>query len=405
MMLNWSLAALVAIGHAGIFVYLTNLLHGVGIMPPLRERVGKVHLTMVLLVSGALVWEFLQGVESPPWWWAVRGYSLLCLVVALIGIPIGSMLLHRRRIPDGVAEQTADIDLAHRLGRENLIGTGRHSWLLRIKGNESFRLRKREWTVTLPTLPAVWDGLSIVQVSDLHFAPCFQRRFFEHVAAEAAEWPADLMVFTGDLIDSDLALDWIVPVMSKLSGRQGTFSILGNHDFDHRPADVQRRLEEAGFVNVEGIWTQLEIEGMTLALGGTSTPWGPKLDLNTAPEADLRLFLSHSPDQFQRAVDAGIDLMLSGHNHGGQIRLPGIGPVFMPSRYSRRFDRGYFRSGRTLLHVSQGVAGKHPIRFGCIPEISRLVLRVGRECSLTPSNPRQTHQPQDATSSIFTSRF
>lgn len=401
MMLNLSLAALVAIGHVGVIVYLTNLLHGVGIMPPARERVGKVHLSLIMVLSAALAWEFTRGGDGGPGSWAIRSYALLCLVVALVGIPVCSMLLHRRRLPEGIAEHASEIDLAHRLGKENLIGSGRHSWLLRIKGNDAFRLRKREWTVTLPTLPATWDGLSIVQISDLHFAPCFQRRFFEHIADETAEWPADLVVFTGDLIDSDLALDWIVPVMSRLRGRLGTYSILGNHDFDHHPAEVQKRLETAGFVDVEGLWTQLKIEGLNLALGGTSTPWGPTLDLDAAPEADFRLFLSHSPDQFSRAVDAGIDLMLSGHNHGGQIRLPGVGPVFMPSVYSRRFDRGYFRSGRTLLHVSQGVAGKHPIRFGCVPEISRLVLRVGRENSLAPSSPEHTYHPENATPSIF----
>jgi hypothetical protein len=309
--------------------------------------------------------------------------------------------LHCRRIPDGIAEQVSEIDLAQAHGTDALIGGGRYSWLLRIQKNESFRLRKRDWTVTLPSLPPVWDGLSIVQLSDLHFAPCFQRRFFELVADEAAEWQADLLVFTGDLIDNDVALDWIVPVMSRLSGRLGTFSILGNHDFEHRPADVRERLEEAGFADLEGHWRPLEIEGMTLALGGTSAPWGPRLDFNAIPDADFRLLLSHTPDNFARAVDSGVDLMLSGHNHGGQIRLPGLGPVFMPSLYSRRFDRGYFRAGRTLLHVTQGVAGKHPIRFGCVPEISRLVLRVASEPSRTSSDTRQTLLPQDATPGAY----
>ena len=88
------------------------------------------------------------------------------------------------------------------------------------------------------------------------------------------------------------------------------------------------------------------------------------------PEADFRLLLSHTPDQFPRAARWGVDLVLSGHNHAGQIRFPLVGPVFMPSLYSRRFDRGFFRSGRTLLYVSQGVGGKHPIRYGgCVPEI------------------------------------
>jgi predicted MPP superfamily phosphohydrolase len=100
------------------------------------------------------------------------------------------------------------------------------------------------------------------------------------------------------------------------------------------------------------------------------------------PEADFRLLLSHSPDQFPRAARWGVDLVLSGHNHAGQIRLPLVGPVFVPSLYSRRFDRGFFRSGRTLLHVSQGVAGQHPIRYGgCLPEVTRLVLRAATASS------------------------
>ena len=63
------------------------------------------------------------------------------------------------------------------------------------------------------------------------------------------------------------------------------------------------------------------------------------------PEADFRILLSHSPDQFPRAASKGVDLVLAGHNHGGQIRLPVFGPILMPSRYSRHFDRGFFRSG------------------------------------------------------------
>ena len=85
------------------------------------------------------------------------------------------------------------------------------------------------------------------------------------------------------------------------------------------------------------------------------------------PPADFRILLSHSPDLFYRAGRWGIDLMLSGHNHGGQIRLPSFGPVFMPSIYSRRFDRGFFRRGPTLMYVSEGIAGKHPVRYGCPP--------------------------------------
>jgi predicted MPP superfamily phosphohydrolase len=99
------------------------------------------------------------------------------------------------------------------------------------------------------------------------------------------------------------------------------------------------------------------------------------------PAADFRLVLSHSPDLFYQAASWGTDLMLSGHNHGGQIRFPFLGAVFMPSRYSRRFDRGFFRRGNMLLYVNEGIAGRHPVRYGCPPEVTRFVLRCGRDAT------------------------
>lgn len=70
----------------------------------------------------------------------------------------------------------------------------------------------------------------------------------------------------------------------------------------------------------------------------------------------------------------GIDLMLAGHNHGGQIRFPLVGSVFVPSRYSRRYDRGTFAEPPTVLHVSRGLAGQHPLRYNCRPEVTKLIL-------------------------------
>jgi predicted MPP superfamily phosphohydrolase len=118
------------------------------------------------------------------------------------------------------------------------------------------------------------------------------------------------------------------------------------------------------------------VNGKTLAMGGTSAPWGPPLSLAGRPDADYQILLSHCPDLFYWAERSGFDLMLAGHNHGGQIRLPLVGSVFMPSLFSRRFDRGFFRKNGLNMHVSQGIAGKHPVRYGCVPEISRLVLRA-----------------------------
>ncbi len=376
MSLDWPIAAVAACGHAALVVGIINVSHGLGLRDRGRAAFAKLLLLgTIWAISGLLAWEVSQG----PWWtwsWPVSAYALACTATALIGLPIITLVRLFRRIPPGISGRASVLDLAEAHGRRALIGEGRRSWLLRLPGNESLRLRKHDWEVMVPGLPHACDGLSLVHVSDLHLARCFRREFFEAVADESAAWDADLILFTGDLIDDDRALDWVVPVLGRLRGKLGTFGILGNHDFDHHPDRVRDALADAGFTDLEGRWTQVDVAGSTWAVGGTSYPWGARLDLQSPPEADFRLLLSHSPDQYPRAVRGGIDLMLSGHNHGGQVRFPVIGPILMPSLYSRRFDRGFFRSGRTLMHVSQGVAGKHPIRYGCLPEISRLVLRA-----------------------------
>ena len=170
--------------------------------------------------------------------------------------------------------------------------------------------------------------------------------------------------------------------MGRLSGRLGQFAILGNHDHRLRPGRARRALRRSGFTDLEGRWTTLNVDGARIALGGTSEPWGQKLDYASMPEADFRVVLSHSPDQFLMARSKGVNLVLAGHNHGGQIRLPVLGPILMPSRYSRHFDRGFFGKSGCLMYVSQGLGGKHPIRYGCHPEVTRFTMRA------TPTDPQ-----------------
>jgi predicted MPP superfamily phosphohydrolase len=372
---DWLVVAAVALGHAALFVWAVNVTHAIGLTERWMNRVKA--LLAVALVGGAswLGWEFAHG---PLGAWSVpaRVYALACLATALAGLPLGTLARALRRQPAGVSGRGTEVDLRQALGVDALIGPGKHNWLFHLPANESLRLRKLDWDLALPGLPPPLDGLSILHVSDLHFARCFTRTFFEAVAEQAAGWEVDLVLFTGDLIDHDDCLEWVEPVMSRLRGRLGAFAILGNHDVLHHPVEIRREVERAGFTDLEGRWEHLRHEGATLAVGGTSFPWGPPLNPRETPEAGFRLLLSHSPDRFSWAARQGIDLVLAGHNHGGQVRLPLIGPVVMPSLYSRRFDREFFQTGKTLMHVSQGVAGQHPIRYGCVPEVARLVLRL-----------------------------
>lgn len=374
MMLDWLTLAPLVVGHLALFVLILNVSHSTN-MP---EKILEIFNIALLLATLAAL-PFLVALR--PWtaWPPIpRAYALLCVGIALVGLPGVTILRAFRRQPRGIEGRGEVLDLAADPGPDRVVGEGRHHWMLHLPGNRSLVVNKVEFDLELPNLPRDLDGLSVVQLTDLHFSHCYRREFFEIVAEEASRWDADLVAFTGDLLDDSTTLDWVEPVLSRLRGRLGQYAILGNHDHRLRPGRARRALRRAGFVDLEGRWEQIEVGGATLALGGTSAPWGPAIDYGSMREADFRLVLSHSPDQFPRAAASGVELVIAGHNHGGQIRLPGFGPILMPSRYSRHFDRGFFRSrdGASTLYVSEGVGGKHPIRYGCTPEITRFVLRA-----------------------------
>jgi predicted MPP superfamily phosphohydrolase len=362
-----------AFGHLYHLVLVINVGSGLGFREHVMDRIRTLIFAGFWASSAFLLWKHVHD----PWWrwsWPLRGYALLCVVSGIFLWPLFSLRITHRKRPAGITGTSRTVDLDRSIGSDALIGGGRRSWLLRLPGNQSFRLCLRDWSVPVPGLPPSLDGLSIVQLSDFHLAPCFERLFFESILEACLPWRADLVVVTGDLVEDHDAIAWIVPLLGQLDARLGKFAILGNHDSDHNPQAILGEVARAGFATLEGRWTTLELDGTRLAIGGTAAPWGPALEGRDVPPADFRILLSHSPDLFYKARQWGVDLMLAGHNHGGQIRLPLVGPVFMPSRYSRRFDRGFFRAGGTLLYVNEGIAGRHPVRYGCPPEISRLVL-------------------------------
>jgi predicted MPP superfamily phosphohydrolase len=239
----------------------------------------------------------------------------------------------------------------------------------------------------LPQLPPAWEGLSILHLSDLHFKGSPDRPFFQHVMDLCRDWEPDLVAVTGDLVDSSRHHRWIVPVLGRLRWRIGAFAILGNHDSWREPARIRRRLGRLGFRVLGNTWELTQVRGLPLAVIGHEGPWfQPEPDLRDCPTGVFRLLLSHTPDNIRWAQRHGVDLMLAGHNHGGQIRLPVVGSVFSPSRYGRRYDMGTFFEPPTLLHVTRGLGGQHPVRYNCRPEVAKLVLR-------RPSSPGDLTRP------------
>ena len=154
------------------------------------------------------------------------------------------------------------------------------------------------------------------------------------------------------------------------AGRKPGLFILGNHDSWFDTNVLRRRFHRLGMHDLGNCWKQLTIRGQPLVAVGYEAPWfKPAPNMKTCPmyfedqangseDKLFRLCLSHGPDSISWARRHNIDLMLAGHVHGGQIRLPLLGSLFVPSRYSRRFDCGTFFEAPTVMHVGARPVGQ-----------------------------------------------
>ena len=192
---------------------------------------------------------------------------------------------------------------------------------------------------------------------------------------------ADLVAVTGDIIDKERCLEWLPQVLGRLKSRYGVFYVLGNHDKRMPDTDdLRRRLTDLGLIDLGVGPRVITIDGVEILLAGNEKPWfGPCPEVpprgsGDRADARFRLLLAHTPDQIGWARRHEFDLMLAGHTHGGQVRLPGVGPIFAPSLYGVKYAGSLFREPPTVLHVSRGISGLDPIRWNCPPELAKLVL-------------------------------
>jgi predicted MPP superfamily phosphohydrolase len=376
-------------GHATLMVGWHNWFYGL----PLPRHSGRyIHLSFFLLtLAGPVALILLLGIDPIGWleqtWSSHRdwvhglllGYLALCLVAGLGVLPgVTLARLLRPRPAAETAVQSRVVDVAKWLGYRP-VGHGKSLASMNLPGNEVFSVELVERTLCLPRVPAAWDGLSIVHFSDLHLCGAPDRHYHRMVMQLVSEWQPDIVALTGDIADSLHHQGWIIPVLGWLRWRTAAFAILGNHDYWYEPRIIRRQLGKLGFTYLGNGWRQIEVRGEPLVVIGNETPWAwPVPDLSNCPTEPFRLCLSHTPDNIRWARRQHVDLMLSGHVHGGQIRFPVLGSLLVPSRFGRRYDCGTFDEAPTLLHVSRGIGGEHPVRYRCRPEVTRLILRSGK---------------------------
>jgi hypothetical protein len=160
--------------------------------------------------------------------------------------------------------------------------------------------------------------------------------------------------------------------LCEASSRFGIFAILGNHDHWADPEQVATTVSDAGVQMLHNGWQRLSLNGVgNLLIQGCEDPWSPEKWRSTAVQPEeLVLVLSHTADNIYRLSKAGAKAVFSGHYHAGQFKLPGLGPVIIPSKYGRRFHHGHFVVNGTHLFVSAGVgAAEPPLRIYCPPDI------------------------------------
>jgi hypothetical protein len=240
-------------------------------------------------------------------------------------------------------------------------------------------------------LPLGLDGLRIAHLSDLHAGPLVGAATLSRWRLLTEREQPELLLFTGDLVDS--RPDELEPLLTAFRGFRpplGCFAILGNHDYFDDPRPIWHDMAQAGIPCLENSAALIQRQGATLALMGLQDPMArngrfrhlvfgpgprPAEAARDLPAEAFRICMNHRPSEWERALEAGARLTLSGHTHGGQINpIPG----FNSARLIGSRTQGLYREGADLLYVSRGlgVVGL-PIRIAAPPEIAILTLRRG----------------------------
>ena len=248
--------------------------------------------------------------------------------------------------------------------------------------SEPYLLTIEHHSIYLPRLPKAFEGFRIVHLSDIHHSPFTSSEQIERAVETANRLKPDLIALTGDYISHDRR--YAAPcaeMLGRLNARYGVFGVLGNHDHWTDAALITDLFRAEGITVLVNQGMRFELGDDAFWLAGVDDTMVGLEDLSLAlagaRETEMKLLLAHNPIILRRAARAHVDLVLSGHTHGGQVTL-------RPERSAsgkprRRLLRGLGRQGETQIYVTRGLGTVVlPIRYGCPPEVSLLELRCSR---------------------------
>ena len=259
-------------------------------------------------------------------------------------------------------------------------------------------LKLAEESIKIEGLPENFNGFKIAQITDTHASMIANTGLYDQAARLVMEKEPDIIVLTGDYISGSTKflsgaigeyrreyLDHLTSSFSGLKAPHGVYAVLGNHDFWSGPEAVKAisgEFEDSlGAVWLRNSNRRIEKNGASLNILGVDDYWQDSCSLHDAWEGvdngSVNILLSHNPDINDDIFpQMKIDLVLSGHTHGGQVVLPFIGCPVVPSKFGQKYIAGNVRDGKRQTYISRGVGHlMAPIRINCPPEVNILTLQ------------------------------
>lgn len=402
------LILLLAVGHVSLWVWLYNRINAVGLQRATIKRLEKLVVLLCLLLPFVFLFvEWRYGLWGDSWqqvWDRIqeplfyrRGSIATLLyfgaVLAFFAWTAPRWLAHRPAF--AVAKKRYHLvhrRLEPRLHKQNphWVMGAKTRYSLAIPGNEILSLETNIKILFIDQLDKAFEGIRIGHLSDIHLMGQISPDFTRYCADWVVTNGAELLVLSGDLVDDARAVKHLESAFSHLPSDLPKVFVLGNHDRAYGLVEPARdAMVGMGWLDAGARDWRIQTARGSVQILGSELPWLDRhtstsaMDLGgedvTASGPYMTLGVSHSPDRFAWARLRGCHLLLSGHTHGGQIRVPGIGPIISPSWHGSRFASGVFYKYPTVMHVSRGVSGTHPLRWRCPPEASVL------ELSLRPS--------------------
>jgi len=357
------------------------------VLPPLLVVLTALFLPLSTWVDRLMSTSFVERViperfEDVAWSIALAKLGVVWLIIAAsVGI---QWIVDRIRVATsaevqliGVRSATSEVVAMRRahIPFASLRRLGAH--------NDLYDIEVTRYELFIDDLPPSFDGFRVAFLTDTHVTSFMRRAFYRECINRVTAFDPDIVLLGGDFVTWRKDIPLMADVLlTGLTARDGVYAVLGNHDYWSNGDDVRTAMEGRGVRFIINQNVQLRRNGEHLWLTGIDEVYRGEPDVAAAfsgiGESEPCIGVSHHPDIIDELDGRRLDLLVCGHTHGGQIRLPFFGPIVIPSRHEGEFAEGFHRVRGVLMYVSRGIGAVPPLRILCRPEVATFTLRRGK---------------------------